>query len=45
MHTVAKTIKKRCKPSEEVLSKEIIEKYSGMEFWRKTCTNNYYLTI
>lgn len=45
MHTVAKTIKKRCKPPEEVLSKEIIDKYSGMEYWRENCTNDYYLTI
>jgi hypothetical protein len=45
MHTVAKTIKKRCKPPEEVLSQEIIEKYSGMEYWRETCSNDYYLTI
>ena len=45
MHTVAKTIKKRCKPREEVLSKEIIEKYSGMEYWRPDCSNDYYLKL
>ena len=45
MHTVAKTIKKRSKPPEEVLSKEIIEKYSGMEYWRPDCSNDYYLKI
>jgi hypothetical protein len=45
MHTVAKTIKKRSKPPEEVLSKEIIKKYSGMEYWRPDCSNDYYLKI
>lgn len=45
MHTVGKTIKKTCKKPEEVLSMSIIEKYSGMEYWRKNCTNDYYLTI
>lgn len=45
MHTVGRTIKKTCKKPEEVLSKEIIEKYSGMEYWRKDCSNDYYLTI
>ena len=45
MHTVAKTIKKRCKPPEEVLSASIIEKYSGMEYWRENCTNDYYLRL
>ncbi len=45
MHRVGKTIKKTCKKPEEVLSQEIIEKYSGMEYWRETCTNDYYLTI
>lgn len=45
MHTVGKVIKKTCKKPEEVLSKEIIEKYSGMEFWRSDCKNNYYLNI
>jgi len=45
MHRVGKVIKKTCKKPEEVLSKEIIEKYSGMEFWRENCSNNYYLNI
>ena len=45
MHTVGRTIKKTCKKPEEVLSMSIIEKYSGMEYWRENCTNNYYLTI
>ena len=45
MHRVGKVIKKTCKKPEEVLSKEIIEKYSGMEFWRENCSNDYYLTI
>jgi sulfotransferase len=45
MHTVGKTIKKTCKKPEEVLSMSIIEKYSGMEYWRENCTNDYYLTI
>jgi len=45
MHTIGRTIKKTCKKPEEVLSKEIIEKYSGMEFWRTDCSNKYYLTI
>jgi len=45
MHTVGRTIKKTCKKPEEVLSAEIIEKYSGMEYWRSDCSNNYYLTI
>jgi hypothetical protein len=45
MHTVGKTIKKTCKKPVEVLSKEIIEKYSGMEYWRTDCSNDYYLTI
>lgn len=45
MHKVGRTIKKTCKKPEEVLSAEIIEKYSGMEFWRPDCSNNYYLTI
>jgi len=45
MHTVGRTIKKTCKKPEEVLSAEIIEKYSGMEYWRKNCSNKYYLTI
>ena len=45
MHTIGRTIKKTCKKPEEVLSKEIIEKYSGMEYWRENCSNNYYLTI
>lgn len=45
MHTVGRTIKKTCKKPEEVLSKEIIEKYSGMEYWRENCKNDYYLTI
>jgi sulfotransferase len=45
MHTIGKVIKKTCKKPEEVLSTEIIEKYNGMEFWRETCSNNYYLTI
>lgn len=45
MHTVGKVIKKTCKKPEEVLSKEIIEKYSGMEYWRKDCMNDYYLKI
>jgi sulfotransferase len=45
MHRVGKTIKKTCKKPEEVLSVEIIEKYNGMEFWRKDCSNKYYLTI
>ena len=45
MHTVRKTIKKTCKKPEEVLSEKIIEKYSGMEYWRTDCSNDYYLTI
>ena len=45
MHRVGRTIKKTCKKPEEVLSAEIIEKYSGMEYWRKDCSNHYYLTI
>lgn len=45
MHTVGKIIKKTCKKPEEVLSMSIIEKYSGMEYWRENCTNDYYLTI
>ena len=45
MHTVGRTIKKTCKKPEEVLSMSIIEKYSGMEYWRSDCSNNYYLTI
>ena len=45
MHTIGRTIKKTCKKPEEVLSTEIIEKYSGMEYWRESCTNEYYLTI
>jgi len=45
MHTIGRTIKKTCKKPEEVLSAEIIEKYSGMEYWRKNCSNKYYLTI
>jgi sulfotransferase len=45
MHTIGKVIKKTCKKPEEVLSAEIIEKYSGMEYWRKNCSNKYYLTI
>jgi hypothetical protein len=45
MHTVGRTIKKTCKKPEEVLSMSIIEKYSGMEYWRENCTNDYYLTI
>lgn len=45
MHTVGRTIKKTCKKPEEVLSKQIIEKYSGMEYWRPDCKNDYYLTI
>lgn len=45
MHTVGRTIKKTCKKPEEVLSKEIIQKYSGMEYWRPDCTNDYYLKI
>jgi len=45
MHTIGRTIKKTCKKPEEVLSAEIIEKYSGMEYWRENCTNQYYLTI
>ena len=45
MHTVGRTIKKTCKKPEEVLSTEIIEKYSGMEYWRSDCTKDYYLTI
>lgn len=45
MHTVGRTIKKTCKKPEEVLSKEIIEKYSGMEYWRENCTNDYYLKL
>ena len=45
MHTIGRTIKKTCKKPEEVLSAEIIEKYSGMEYWRESCTNEYYLTI
>ena len=45
MHTVAKTIKKRSKPPEEVLSTSIIEKYSGMEYWRPDCSNDYYLRL
>ena len=45
MHTVGRTIKKTCKKPEEVLSMIIIEKYSGMEYWRENCTNDYYLTI
>jgi hypothetical protein len=45
MHTIGKVIKKTCKKPEEVLSKEIIQKYNGMEFWRTDCSNKYYLTI
>ena len=45
MHTIGRTIKKTCKKPEEVLSKEIVEKYSGMEYWRPDCSNDYYLTI
>jgi hypothetical protein len=45
MHTVGRTIEKTCKKPEEVLSKEIIEKYSGMEYWRSDCSNDYYLRI
>lgn len=45
MHTIGRTIKKTCKKPEEVLSQEIIEKYSGMEYWRSDCSNDYYLTI
>ena len=45
MHTIGRTIKKTCKKPEEVLSTEIIQKYSGMEYWRESCTNEYYLTI
>lgn len=45
MHTIGSVIKKTCKKPEEVLSVEIIEKYSGMEYWRENCTNEYYLTI
>jgi len=45
MHTIGSVIKKTCKKPEEVLSKEIIEKYSGMEYWRPNCSNDYYLTI
>ena len=45
MHTIGRTIKKTCKKLEEVLSAEIIQKYSGMEYWRESCTNEYYLTI
>jgi len=45
MHTIGRTIKKTCKKPEEVLSAEIIEKYSGMEYWRENCTNQYYFTI
>jgi sulfotransferase len=45
MHTIGKVIKKTCKKPEEVLSVKIIEKYSGMEYWRTDCSNNYYLTI
>jgi hypothetical protein len=45
MHTVGRTIKKTCKKPEEVLSMSIIQKYSGMEYWRSDCSNNYYLTI
>jgi len=45
MHTIGRTIKKTCKKPEEVLSAEIIQKYSGMEYWRKNCSNDYYLTI
>jgi len=45
MHTIGRTIKKTCKKPEEVLSAEIIQKYSGMEYWRESCTNEYYLTI
>jgi len=45
MHTIGRTIKKTCKKPEEVLSAEIIQKYSGMEYWRENCANEYYLTI
>jgi sulfotransferase len=45
MHTIGRTIKKTCKKPEEVLSTEIIQKYSGMEYWRESCKNKYYLTI
>jgi len=45
MHTIGRTIKKTCKKPEEVLSAEIIQKYSGMEYWRTDCSNKYYLTI
>jgi sulfotransferase len=45
MHTIGRTIKKTCKKPEEVLSAEIIQKYSGMEYWRPDCSNKYYLTI
>jgi sulfotransferase len=45
MHTIGRTIKKTCKKPEEVLSAEIIQKYSGMEYWRESCMNEYYLTI
>ena len=45
MHTVRGVVKKTCKKPEEVLSVSIIEKYSGMEYWRKDCSNDYYLKI
>jgi len=47
MHTIAPRVEKVAKPPGEVLSNDIIEKYSGLEFWRgkSVCTNNYYLNI
>jgi hypothetical protein len=35
MHEVRKQVKRTSKRPEEVLSDYVLNKYSGMEFWRK----------